>query len=36
MTAASKTGVPMSEKIRLINENRRSGATDADWYCGQV
>ena len=31
MTATRKARVPMSEQIRLINECRRSGMTDADW-----
>lgn len=24
--------VPLEEQVRLINEYRRSGMTDADWY----
>lgn len=36
MSAASKTGVPMSEQIRFINKYRKSGTTDADWYQEQV
>ena len=32
MTATRKARVPMSEQIRLIGENRRGGATYADWY----
>jgi len=31
METARKNRVPMSEQIRLINECRRSGMTDADW-----
>ena len=31
MTAARKVRVPMAEQIRLINECRQSGMTDADW-----
>ena len=31
MTATRKARVPMAEQIRLINECRRSGMTDADW-----
>jgi transposase-like protein len=31
MTATRKAHVPMAEQIRLINECRQSGMTDADW-----
>lgn len=31
MTSARKVRVPMGEQIRLINECRQSGMTDADW-----
>lgn len=31
MTTTRKARVPMSEQIRLINECRQSGLTDADW-----
>lgn len=31
MAATRKARVPMTEQIRLINECRRSGMTDADW-----
>ena len=31
MTVTRKTRVPMAEQIRLINECRQSGMTDADW-----
>ena len=31
MTATRKARVPMAEQIRLINECRQSGMTDADW-----
>ena len=31
MTATRKARVPMEEQIRLINECRQSGMTDADW-----
>ena len=31
MTTTRKPRVPMSEQIRLINECRQSGLTDADW-----
>lgn len=31
MTATRKERVPKSEQIRLINECRKSGMTDADW-----
>ena len=31
MQATRKARVPMAEQIRLINECRRSGMTDADW-----
>ena len=31
MAATRKARVPMAEQIRLINECRRSGMTDADW-----
>ena len=31
MTATRKARVPMAEQIRLINEFRQSGMTDADW-----
>ena len=31
MQATRKPRVPMSEQIRLINECRKSGMTDADW-----
>jgi len=31
MAAIRKPRVPMTEQIRLINECRRSGMTDADW-----
>ena len=31
MTATRKARVPMTEQIRLINECRQSGMTDADW-----
>lgn len=33
MTATRKARVPMAEQIRLINECRKSGMTDADWCC---
>ena len=31
MAATRKAPVPMAEQIRLINECRKSGMTDADW-----
>ena len=31
MTSARKVRVPMGEQIRIINECRQSGMTDADW-----
>ena len=31
MAGTRKARVPMSEQIRLINECRQSGMTDADW-----
>ena len=31
MAATRKARVPMEEQIRLINECRKSGLTDADW-----
>ena len=31
MTATRKARVPMAEQLRLINECRQSGMTDADW-----
>ncbi len=31
MAATRKARVPMAEQIRLINECRQSGMTDADW-----
>lgn len=31
MSATRKARVPMAEQIRLINECRQSGMTDADW-----
>lgn len=31
MAATRKVRVPMAEQIRLINECRQSGMTDADW-----
>ena len=31
MSVTRQTRVPMPEQIRLINECRRSGMTDADW-----
>ena len=31
MTGTSKTRVPMAEQLRLINECRQSGMTDAGW-----
>ena len=31
MTSARKVRVPMREQIRIINECRQSGMTDADW-----
>lgn len=31
MAGTRKTRVPMVEQIRLINECRQSGVTDADW-----
>ena len=31
MAATRKDRVPMTEQIRLINECRKSGMTDADW-----
>ena len=31
MGGTRKARVPMSEQIRLINECRQSGMTDADW-----
>ena len=33
MAGTRKTRVPMVEQIRLINECRQSGMTDADWCC---
>ena len=41
MTTTRKARVPMAEQIRLINECRQSGMTDADWcralflFCGR-
>lgn len=32
MAATRKPRVPLQEQIRLINECRKSGMTDADWY----
>ena len=32
MVATRKVRVPMAEQIRIINECRQSGMTDADWY----
>ena len=34
MEGTRKARVPMSEQIRLINECRQSGMTDADWCRG--
>lgn len=31
MATTRKARVPMTEQIRLINECRQSGMTDADW-----
>lgn len=31
MTTTRKTRVPMSEQLKLINQCRQSGMTDADW-----
>ena len=31
MAGTRKASVPMAEQIRLINECRKSGMTDADW-----
>ena len=31
MAGTRKARVPMAEQIRLINECRKSGMTDADW-----
>lgn len=31
MVATRKARIPMAEQIRLINECRKSGMTDADW-----
>ena len=31
MAGTRKARVPMAEQIRLINECRQSGMTDADW-----
>lgn len=31
MVATRKARVPMAEQIRLVNECRKSGMTDADW-----
>ena len=31
MASTRKARVPMAEQIRLINECRQSGMTDADW-----
>ena len=31
MTTTRKARVPMPEQIKLINECRKSGMTDADW-----
>ena len=31
MAGTCKARVPMAEQIRLINECRQSGMTDADW-----
>ena len=31
MAGTRKARVPMTEQIRLINECRQSGMTDADW-----
>ena len=33
MATTRKARVPMAEQIRLINECRKSGMTDADWCC---
>ena len=33
MAGTRKPRVPMVEQIRLINECRQSGMTDADWCC---
>ena len=33
MATTRKARVPMAEQIRLINECRQSGMTDADWCC---
>ena len=35
MAATRKARVPMTEQIRLINECRKSGMTDADWCRGK-
>ncbi len=32
MAGTRKARVPMAEQIRLINECRQSGMTDADWF----
>ena len=32
MVDTRKTRIPMEEQIRLINECRQSGMTDAEWY----
>ena len=36
MQATRKARVPMAEQIRLINECRRSGMTDADWWVPSI
>ncbi|WP_253293163.1 hypothetical protein [Blautia sp. MSJ-36] len=38
MSNTRKARVPMKEQLRLINECRQSGMTDADWWItrGQV
>ena len=32
MAGTHKSHIPMAEQIRLTNECRQSGMTDADWY----
>ena len=36
MAGTRKARVPMAEQIRLINECRQSGMTDADWTTGSA
>ena len=33
MAATCKARVPMTKQVRLINECRKNGMTDADWCC---